>query len=118
MFVFPLWLPSNSWTFSISTVTRLVLRCGSDFSTVGTGRSTQPQATDSLTPSKTLEPDNLTLQVTVSLLSERGLDRSCECARVCVCVCVCVRDHLATKSLNGQITGYGMSVDDHRKKIT
>ena len=112
MLVFPLWLPSDGRAFSISTVTRLVLRCGSDFSTIGTGRSTQPQATDSLTPSKTLEPDNLTLQVTVSLLSERGLDRSCGCA------CVYIHDHLATKSLNGQITGYGMSVDDHRKKIT
>ena len=118
MFVFPLWLPSDGRAFSISTVTRLVLRCGSDFSTVGTGRSTQPQATDSLTPSKTLEPDNLTLQVTVSLLSERGLDRSCECVCVCVYACVYIHDHLATKSLNGQITGYGMSVDDHREKIT
>ena len=72
-------LPSNSGCFSISTVTRLVLHRGSDVSTVGTGRATQPQATDSLIPSKTLEPENLTLHVTVSLLSERGLDLSCVC---------------------------------------
>ena len=93
MFVFSLWLPSNGGWFSISTVTRLVLHRGSDFSIVGTGRATQPQVTDSLMPSKTLEPENLTLQVTVSLLSERGLDRSCVCVCVCVCVCAhaCVR---------------------------
>ena len=60
----------------ISTVMRLELHCGSDFSTFGTGVATQPEATDSLMPSKTFEPENLTLQVTVSLLSERGLDRS------------------------------------------
>ena len=84
MSLFPLWLPSNGDRFSISTVTRLVLHRGSDFSMVGTGRATHPQATDSLMPSKTLEPENLTLQVTVSLLSDRGLDRSCAC--VCVYV--------------------------------
>ena len=90
MLVFPLWLPSNGdgW-FSISTVTRLVLHRGSDFSTVGIGVATQPQATDSLIPSKTLEPENLTLHVTVSLLSDMGLDRSCVYV-LYVCVCVCV----------------------------
>lgn len=95
MLVFPLWLPSNSggW-FSISMVTRLVLHRGSDLSTVGIGVATQPQATDSLIPSKTLVPENLTLHVTISLLSESGLDRSCVyvCAYIMcvVCVGVCI----------------------------
>ena len=36
------------------------------------------------------------------------------CVCVCVCVCVYYSNHLATKVFTRQITGYIMSVVDHR----
>ena len=65
-------------SLDISTVTLFVLQPGRDFKTTVSGRDVHPLATDSLTPSRTLGPENLTLQVIVSVESERGIDLSCE----------------------------------------
>ena len=71
------WL-SRCGSVAISTVTRLVLHRGREVKTTGTGRVTQPHATDSLMPSRTLEPENLILQVMSSPLFGRAVDLSFE----------------------------------------